>query len=121
MVCLNFTNFAEVIYQPLKFTIMKKDFKIKDFWLYIAQIQEEVTQEVVKQVTEDEYFPCVRTITDYMFCLRAMHLNKIWAMNRSGNKYIDLINEALKKRSILISEFYIHISNIKHKGNGEED
>lgn len=100
---------------------MKKDNQIQDFWLYVAQIQEEVKQEVLDQVTEDEYFPCLRTITDYMFCLKATYLDRIWAMNRHANKFIDLINEALKKRSILISEFYVHISNIKHQDNGKEN
>lgn len=89
---------------------MKKDYQMQDFWLYVAQIQEEVGQEVLEQVSEDEYFPCVRAITDYMFNLRAMHLNSVWAMNMSGNKYIKLINEALAKRNILIAPNYIHIS-----------
>lgn len=100
---------------------MKKNYQIQDFWLYVAQIQKEVTEEVLEQVTEDEYYPCVKAITNYMFDLRAMHLDEIWAMNRSGNKYIDLINEALMKRNILISEFYVHISNIQHQDNGKED
>ena len=100
---------------------MKKKLQMQDFWMYVAQIQEEVGKEVLKQVTEEEYFPCVRAISDYMFNLRAMHLDTIWAMNRSGNKYIDLINEALKKRSILISEYYVHISTLKHQDHGKED
>lgn len=89
---------------------MKKDYQMQDFWLYVAQIQEEVGQEVLEQVSEDEYFPCVRAITDYMFNLRAMHLNSVWAMNMSENKYIKLINEALAKRNIFIASNYIHIS-----------
>lgn len=83
---------------------------MQDFWLYCAQIQEEVAQEVLDQVTVDEYFRCARTITDYMFNLRAMHLDRIWAMNRSGNPYIDLINEALKKRNIFIYSDFINIA-----------
>lgn len=100
---------------------MKKNYQMQDFWLYCAQIQKEVAQEVLDQVTEDEEYRCARTITDYMFNLRAMHLDRIWAMNRSGNPYIDLINEALKKRSILISEYYVHISNVKLQDHGKED
>ena len=91
---------------------MKKEIKMQDFWLYVAQIQEEVSQEVLEQVEIEEYFPCIRAITDYMFNLRAMHLDRIWAMNYTDNKFIKLINEALKKRNIVISECYIHISNI---------
>ena len=91
---------------------MKKDYQMQDFWMYVAQIQEEVGQEVLEQVEIDEYFPCIRAITDYMFNLRAMHLDRIWAMNRTDNKFIKLINEALKKRNIIISECYINISNI---------
>ena len=89
---------------------MKRAVKMQDFWMYVAQIQEEVSQEVLEQVEIEEYFPCIRAITDYMFNLRAMHLDRIWAMNRSGNKFIKLINEALKKRNIFISECDIHIS-----------
>lgn len=100
---------------------MKKDNQIQDFWLYVAQIQKEVADEVLERVTEEEYLPCMKAISTYMFDLRAMHLDRIWAMNRNGNKYIDLINEELKKHNILISEFYVHISNIKHQGNGEEN
>ena len=100
---------------------MKREFKIQDFWEYISQIQKEVINEVLDQITEDEYYPCVWVITNYMFDLRAMHLDKIWTMNRSENKYIDLINEALKKRSILISEFYIHISSLHYNDDGKED
>ena len=90
---------------------MKKEIKIQDFWLYVAQIQEEVGQEVLEQVEIGEYFTCVRAISDYMFCLRATHLDRIWAMNRSGNKFIKLINEALKKYGIFISEYSILISS----------
>ena len=89
---------------------MKKEIKMQDFWLYVAQIQEEVGQEVLEQVADEEYFPCVRAITDYMFNLRSMHMDRIWAMNVSGNKFIQLINEALEKRGIEISSSYIHIS-----------
>lgn len=89
---------------------MKKNYQMQDFWLYCAQIQGEVAQEVLDQVTEDEYLRCARTITDYMFNLRAMHLDRIWAMNRSGNPYIDLINEALKKRNIFIYSDFINIA-----------
>lgn len=83
---------------------------MQNFWLYAAQIYEEVAQEVLEQVSEDEYLPCVKVISDYMFNLRAMHIDRIWAMNKSRNVYIPLINEALKKRNIFISECYIHIS-----------
>lgn len=83
---------------------------MQDFWMYVAQIQEEVSQEVLEQVEIEEYFPCIRAITDYMFNLRAMHIDRIWAMNRTGNKFIELINEALKKRNIFIASNYIHIS-----------
>ena len=94
---------------------------MQDFWMYVAQIQKEVVEEVLERITEEEYLSCMKTISTYMFDLRAMHLENIWAMNRSGNKYIDLINEALKKHNILISEFYVHISNIQHQDNGKED
>lgn len=90
---------------------MKQDIKMQDFWLYVAQIQEEVSQEVLEQVEIEEYFPCIRAITDYMFNLRATHLDRIWAMTRSENKFIKLINEALKKRGIFISEYSILISS----------
>ena len=90
---------------------MEKKIKMQDFWMYVAQIQEEVSQEVLEQVEIEEYFPCMRVITDYMFNLRATHLDRIWAMNRSGNKFIKLINEALKKRGIFISEYSILISS----------
>ena len=87
---------------------MKKNYQITDFLLYVSQIQEEIEQEVLEQVTDEEYFKCKKTINDYMFCLKTMHMDRIWAMNRHANKYIDLINEALKKRSILICECYVH-------------
>ena len=89
---------------------MKKDLQIQDFWLYVAQIQQEITQEVLNQVAEDEYFQCARTITDYMFNLRAMHLVRIKLYNKGQNKYITLINEALKKRNIFIYSDYINIA-----------
>ena len=89
---------------------MKRAVKMQDFWLYTAQIYEEVAQEVLEQVSEDEYLPCVKVISDYMFNLRAMHMDRIRAMNKNKNVYIPLINEALKKRNIFISECYIHIS-----------
>lgn len=91
---------------------MEKNYQMQDFWMYVAQIQEEVGQEVLEQVTDEEYFPCVRAISDYMFNLRAMHMDRIWAMNRTGNKFIKLINEALKKRNIFIGEYFIHIADI---------
>ena len=100
---------------------MKKNYQMQDFWMYVAQIQKEVVEEVLEQVTEEEYLQCMKTISVYMFDLRAMHLDSIWAMNRSGDKYIDLINEALKKRSILISEYYVHISTLKHQDHGKEN
>ena len=89
---------------------MKREFKMQDFWMYVAQIQEEVAQEVLKQVTEEEYFPCHRAITDYMFCLRTMNLDRIKLFNKGQNKYIPLINEALKKRNIFIYSNYINIA-----------
>ena len=89
---------------------MKKELKMQDFWLYVAQIQEQVGNEVLKQVTEDEYLTCVKTITDYMFCLKAMYLGRIQLFNKGQNKYIPLINEALKKRGIFIYSDYINIA-----------
>lgn len=89
---------------------MKKELKMQDFWLYVAQIQEEVENEVLKQVTEDEYSPCLRTISDYMFCLKATHFDRIQLFNKGQNKYIPLINEALKKRNIFIYSDYINIA-----------
>lgn len=89
---------------------MKEDYQMQDFWIYVAKIQDEVTKEVLEQVKEDEYFTCVRLINDYMFNLRAMHMDRIWAMNNIRNKYVRLINEALGKRNIYIAPNYIHIS-----------
>ena len=89
---------------------MKQDFKNMDFWEYVARIQEEVGQEVLEQVTGEEYVPCVRAISDYMYNLRNLHIGRIWAMNMSENKFIKLINEALKKRNIFIASNYIHFS-----------
>ena len=89
---------------------MKKEIKMQDFWLYVAQIQEEVKQEVLDQVTEDDYFPCLRTITDYMFCLKATHMDRIKLFNQGQNKYIPLINEALKTRNIWMYSDYMSIS-----------
>ena len=102
-------------------TIMKKNYQMQDFWLYIAKIQDEVTKEVLKQVTVDEYHTCLKIINDYMFCLKATHFDRIWAMNRHANKFIDLINEALKKRSIMICEYYVHISSLQYKDHGKEN
>ena len=89
---------------------MKREVKMQDFCIYVAQIYDEVAQEVLEQVSEDKYFICMRVISDYMFNLRAMHLDRILHMNESRNVYVKLINEALKKRNIFISECYIHIS-----------
>ena len=89
---------------------MKKNYQMEDFWFYVAQIQEEVEKEVLKQVTEDEYFPCMRTITDYMYCLKATHIDRIALYNKGQNKYIPLINEALKTRNIFICSDYISIA-----------
>ena len=100
---------------------MKKDYKMQDFWMYVAQIQKEVVEEVLKRIPEVEYLSCMKVISSYLLDLRAMRLDSIWAMNRSGNKYIELVNEALKKRSILISEYYVHISTLKHQDHGKED
>lgn len=100
---------------------MKPDIKTQDFWEYVARIQDEVSKEVLEQTNDDEYSVCLQAILDYMYELRNMHMDRIWAMNRSGNKYIDLINEALKKRSILISEYYIHISSLHYNDDGKED
>lgn len=83
---------------------------MQDFWLYVAEIQEEVKKEVLNQVTEDEYFPCLRTITDYMFCLKATRMDRIQLFNKGQNKYIPLINEALKKRNIFIYSDYMSIA-----------
>lgn len=48
-----------------------------------------------------------------MFNIRNMHIDGIWALNMIENKYINLINEALKKRNIFICSTYIHISIIQ--------
>lgn len=90
---------------------MKPDIKTQNFWEYVARIQEEVTNEVLEQTTDDEYSICMQAILDYMYDLRNMHLDKIWHFNSMDNKWIKLINEALKKRNIFISYKYIHISN----------
>lgn len=90
---------------------MKPDIKTQHFWEYVARIQEEVTNEVLEQTTDDEYSICMQAILDYMYDLRNMHLDKIWHFNSMDNKWIKLINEALKKRNIFISYKYIHISN----------
>lgn len=101
--------------------IMKREVKMQDFWIYVAQIQKEVVEEVLKQVPEVEYLSCMKVISSYILDLRAMRLESIWAMNRSANKYIELVNEALKKRSILISEYYVHISTLNHQDHGEKN
>ena len=92
-----------------------------DFWEYVARIQEEVGQEVLEQVTDEEYFPCVRAISDYMYNLRNLHIGRIWAMNITDNKFIKLINEALTKRNIYISSTGILISIYQHQDYGKED
>lgn len=89
---------------------MKPDIKTQHFWEYVARIQEEVTNEVLEQTTDDEYSICMQAILDYMYDLRNMHLDKIWHFNSMDNKWIKLINEALAKRNILIASNYIHIS-----------
>lgn len=90
---------------------MKPDIKTQGLWEYVARIQEEVSKEVLEQTTDDEYSICMQAILDYMFDIRNMHLDRIWQCNSMNNKYIQLINEALKKRNIFISYKYIHISN----------
>ena len=94
---------------------------MQDFWIYVASIQKEVIEEVLKRVPEVEYLSCMKVISCYLLDLRAMRLESIWEMNRSEDKYIDLVNEALRKRSILISEYYVHISTLQHKDHGEKD
>lgn len=89
---------------------MKREFKMQDFWEYVARIQEEVTNEVLDQITEDEYYQCKKTVNDYMYNLRNVQVGVVSAFNRGGNKYIKLINEALAKRNIFIASNYIHIS-----------
>lgn len=81
-----------------------------DFWEYVARIQDEVGKEVLEQVTDDEYVACVRTISDYMYNLRNFHVGRIKLFNKGQNKYIPLINEALKKRDIFIHSDYISIA-----------
>ena len=90
---------------------MKPDIKTQGLWEYVARIQEEVSKEVLEQTTDDEYSICMQAILDYMFDIRNMHLDRIWQCNSMNNKYIQLINESLKKRNIFISYKYIHISN----------
>ena len=89
---------------------MKREFKMQDFWEYVARIQEEVTNEVLDQITEDEYYQCRKTVNDYMYNLRNVQVGVVSAFNRGQNKYIKLINEALAKRNIFIASNYIHIS-----------
>ena len=90
---------------------MKPDIKTQGLWEYVARIQEEVSKEVLEQTTDDEYSICMQAILDYMFDIRNMHLDRIWQCNSMNNKYIQLINESLKKINIFISYKYIHISN----------
>lgn len=89
---------------------MKQEFKMQDFWEYVARIQYEVTKEVLNQITEDEYCQCKETVNDYMFNLRNMQVGVVSAFTRGENKYIKLVNEALAKRNIFIASNYIHIS-----------
>lgn len=89
---------------------MKQEFKMQDFWEYVARIQEEVTKEVLEQTTDDEYSVCLQAILDYMYELRNMHMDRIWHFNSMNIKYVKLINEALAKRNIFITANYIHIS-----------
>ena len=89
---------------------MKQDIKTQSLWEYVARIQEEVSKEVLEQTTDDEYSICLQALLDYLFDLRNMHMDRIWHFNSMDNKYIQLINEALAKRNILITSTYIHIS-----------
>ena len=89
---------------------MKREFKMQDFWEYVARIQEEVTNEVLNQTTEEERYQCMETVNDYMFNLRNMQVGVVSAFTRGENKYIKLVNEALAKRNIFIASNYIHIS-----------
>lgn len=82
--------------------IMKPNIKMQDFWEYVARIQEEVTNEVLDQITEDEYDQCWKTVNDYMYNLRNVQFGVISTFNKIENKYIPLINKALKKRNIFI-------------------
>ena len=104
------SNFAKVFYQPLKFTIMKRELKMRDFWEYVARIQEEVTNEVLNQVTKKEYCRCKKTVDDYMYNLRNVQFGRIQLYNKGQNKYVPLINEALKKRNIFIYSDFINIA-----------
>ena len=90
---------------------MKQDIKKQDFWEYVARIQEEVTKEVLEQTPDDEFSICLQEILNYMRDVRNMRMDRIWYFNSMENKYIKLINEALRKRNIFISSKYIHISN----------
>lgn len=90
---------------------MKQAIRPLNFWEYVSRIQDEVTDEVLNQVNDDEYYECKQAILDYMYYLRNMRIDSIWGFNRGGNKCIQLVNEALKKRNIFISSNYIHISN----------
>ena len=89
---------------------MKQEFEIQDFWEYVARIQKEVTKEVLDQITEDEYWQCMKTVSDYMYNLRNVQFGIISTFNKTENKYIPLINEALKKRNIFIYSDCIHIT-----------
>lgn len=89
---------------------MKQEFKMQDFWEYVARIQEEVTNEVLDQITEDEYDQCWKTINDYMFNLRNVQFGVISTFNKIENKYVPLINKALKKRNIFIYSDCINIT-----------
>lgn len=89
---------------------MKQELKMQDFWEYVARIQKEVTKEVLDQITEDEYDQCWKTVSDYMYNLRNVQFGVISTFNKIENKYIPLINEALKKRNIFIYSDCIHIT-----------
>ena len=89
---------------------MKKEIKMQDFWEYVARIQEEVTNEVLDQIQENEYCRCKKTIDDYMYNLRNVQFGRIQLYNKGQNKYIPLINEALKKRNIFIYSDFINIA-----------
>lgn len=89
---------------------MKKDNQMRDFWEYVARIQKEVTNEVLDQITEDEYYQCKKTVDDYMYKLRNVQFGRIHLYNKGQNKYVPLINEALKKRNIFIYSDYINIA-----------
>ena len=89
---------------------MKPDIKTQNLWEYVARIQEEVTKEVLEQTTDDEYSVCLQAISDYMYELRNMNMDRIWHFNSMNIKYVKLINKALAKRNIFIASNYIHIS-----------